>query len=70
MPAKQRTASPTTPHEYEHLLELAEILAAGLVRLRCRQSTSLSGLEANVFLDCVGQASGDADHPFSGGPQG
>jgi hypothetical protein len=45
----------------ERLAEIAEILAAGLMRLRARQSTPLSPHGGDSSLDCVAQRSGHAD---------
>lgn len=45
----------------ERLSELAEILAAGLIRLHARQSTPLSAACGESSFDCVGHRSGHAD---------
>jgi hypothetical protein len=45
----------------ERLAELANILAAGLMRLRARQSTPLSADCGDSSLDCAAQQSGHAD---------
>jgi hypothetical protein len=45
----------------ERLAELAEILAAGLMRLRARQSTPLSADSGESSLDCAAHQSGHAD---------
>lgn len=45
----------------ERLAEIAEILAAGLMRLRARQSTPLSPDSRESSLDCPGHRSGHAD---------
>jgi hypothetical protein len=45
----------------ERLAEIAEILAAGLMRLRARQSTHLSPDCGESSLDCPGNQSGHAD---------
>lgn len=45
----------------ERLSEIAEILAAGLMRLRTRQSSPLSPDVRASFLDCVADQSGHAD---------
>lgn len=45
----------------ERLAELADILAAGLMRLRARQSTPLSAHCGDSLLDCAAQQSGHAD---------
>jgi hypothetical protein len=45
----------------ERLDEVAEILAAGLMRLNARQSTSLSGATGDSSLDCAAPQSGHAN---------
>jgi len=45
----------------ERLAEIAEILAAGLVRLRARQSTPLLPDHGESSLDCAGDQSGHAN---------
>ena len=45
----------------ERLAEIAEILAAGLMRLRARQSSHLSADCGESSLDCPGHQSGHAD---------
>jgi hypothetical protein len=50
----------------ERLTEVAEILAAGLMRLRARQSTSLSRAAGDGLLDCAGPQSGHAKSEVSG----
>jgi hypothetical protein len=45
----------------ERLAELAEILAAGHMRLRARQSTPLSAHCGESSLDCPAHQSGHAD---------
>ena len=45
----------------ERLAEIAEILAAGLMRLRARQSSHLSPDYGESLLDCPGNQSGHAD---------
>jgi hypothetical protein len=45
----------------ECLAELADILAAGLMRLRARQSTALSAHSRDSSLDCAAQQSSHAD---------
>jgi hypothetical protein len=42
----------------ERLSEIASILAAGLVRLRSRQSSGLSGHRENSFVDFTANQSG------------
>jgi hypothetical protein len=41
--------------------EIAEILAAGLMRARARQSSALSPHVGESSLDCIGHQSGHAD---------
>jgi hypothetical protein len=41
--------------------EIAEILAAGLVRLRARQSSTLSADRGECSLDCTAHQSGPDD---------
>jgi hypothetical protein len=50
----------------ERLTEIAEILAVGLMRLRSRQSTSLSRTAGDGSLDCTGPQSGHAKPEISG----
>jgi hypothetical protein len=45
----------------ERLDEIAEILAAGLMRLKARKSTPLSAHSGESSLDCAGHQSGHAD---------
>jgi hypothetical protein len=45
----------------ERLAEVADILAAGLMRLKSRQSTRLSPHGGESSLDCAGHQSGHAD---------
>jgi hypothetical protein len=45
----------------ERLAEIAEILAAGLMRLKSRQSTPLSPDGGESSLDCAAHQSGHAD---------
>lgn len=44
----------------DRLTELAAILAAGLTRLRARQSSGLSGEPENSFVDFIADQSGHA----------
>ena len=44
----------------ERLAEVAEILAAGLMRLRLRQSSRLSGASENSCVDFTADQSGGA----------
>ena len=45
----------------ERLAEVAEILAAGLLRLKARKSSALSAHRGESSLDCPGHQSGHAD---------
>ena len=45
----------------ERLAEIVEILAAGVVRLRARQSTLLLPPPGESSLDCAGDQSGHAN---------
>lgn len=59
--------NPLHPEEMtptERLAEIAEILAAGLMRLRARQSSPLSPDREESSLDCSGHQSGHADPDF------
>jgi len=51
----------------ERLAEISEILAAGLMRLQARQSTSLSAHHGESLLDCAGHQSSHADRLRSDG---
>ena len=51
----------------ERLDEVAEILAAGLMRLRARQSSPLSADFGESSLDCAGHQSGHANVLKDGG---
>jgi len=46
---------------FERLAEIAEILAAGVVRLRARQSSPLLLSPGESSLDCAGDQSGHAN---------
>jgi len=50
--------SPDQMSAAERLAEIAEILAAGLMRLRARQSSPLSSDCGESSLDCLGHQSG------------
>ena len=52
--------SPDRMSPAERLAELASILASGLVRLRARQSSRLSGERENSFVDFTAHQSGHA----------
>jgi hypothetical protein len=54
----------------DRLTEIAQILAAGLMRLRNRQSTPLSGDQGEGSLDCHGTQSGHAESKTSGEQHG
>ena len=58
---------PTTLTASERLGELAEILAAGLMRLQIRQSTALSHDCGESSLDCPAHQSGHANALNDGG---
>jgi hypothetical protein len=45
----------------ERVAEIVEILAAGVVRLRARQSTPLLPAPGESLLDCAGDQSGHAN---------
>lgn len=45
----------------QRLSEIAEILAAGLIRMRARQSTALSADRGESSLDCATDQSSHAD---------
>jgi hypothetical protein len=45
----------------ERLAEIAEVLAAGVVRLRARQSSPLLPSPGESLLDCAGDQSGHAN---------
>jgi hypothetical protein len=49
----------------ERLAEVAEILAAGLMRLRARQSSRLSGDRENSCVDFTANQSGGAVETFA-----
>ncbi len=51
----------------ERLAEVAEILAAGLIRLRARKSTPLSAACGESSLDCAADQSSHADILTHGG---
>lgn len=53
----------------ERLAEIADLLAAGLMRLRARQSSHLSRHCGESSLDCSAPQSGHAEAPETdGGP--
>ena len=49
----------------ERLAEVASILAAGLMRLRARQSSRLSGVSENSCVDFTADQSGGAVETFA-----
>ncbi len=49
----------------ERLAEVAEILAAGVVRLKARQSSHISVLTGENSLDCVARQSGHVETQLS-----
>jgi len=49
------------PDSRTRLVELGELLALGLVRLRARQSSGTSADYREPLLDCVGDQSGHAE---------
>jgi hypothetical protein len=53
----------------ERLDEIAEILAAGLMRLRSRKSSPFSGHTGESSLDCAAHPSGHADALSHGGSE-
>jgi hypothetical protein len=59
-----RSAAPELDHAveaHERIAEIGEILAAGLVRLRARQSSQTLGSSGESSLACVGHQSGHAN---------
>jgi hypothetical protein len=53
-------------HLSERIGEIADILARGLMRLRTRQSSYLSGSSGDCSLDCPAHQSGHANPDISG----
>jgi hypothetical protein len=53
----------------ERLDEIAEILAAGLMRVRSRKSSPLSAVGGDSLLDCAAHPSGHADVLSHGGSE-
>ena len=53
--------SPDLMTAHERLDEIGEILAAGLMRLRARQSSQQSADRGDSSLDCPGDQSGHAE---------
>ena len=66
-PAPAVRISTCRPHNsipadaFERISEIAEILAAGLIRLHARQSSHLSPHSGDSLLDCPGHQSGHAN---------
>ena len=60
------TALPKPSGTHERLAEIAEILAAGLMRLRARKSSQKSAHRGESSLDCLGYQSGHANDPQGG----
>ena len=58
--AAQNALSPNRMSATERLTELASILALGLIRLRARQSSRVSGERENSFVDFTAHQSGHA----------
>jgi hypothetical protein len=54
----------------ERIDEIAEILAAGLMRLRSRKSSPLSAVGGDSLLDCAAHPSGHAEPEISGDRHG
>jgi hypothetical protein len=54
------TPSIECPNARERVAEIGELLALGLIRLRARQSTSLSAPTGESFVDCLATPSGHA----------
>jgi hypothetical protein len=61
VPSACNTLPPDQIEADERLTEIAEILAAGLMRLMSRQSSSLSANRGESSLDCPGNQSGHAN---------
>jgi hypothetical protein len=49
------------PHAAERIVEIGQILAAGLIRLRARKSSPIVANSGERSLDCVGPQSGHAN---------
>ena len=60
--------APTVLTADERLAEIAEILAAGLMRVRTLKSTCLSADRRESSLDCLAHPSGHAGKVFSTEP--
>ena len=59
--AGMRAAPKPSPESTERIAEIAEILAAGVMRLRARQSSAMSADRGDSSLDCAGHQSGHAN---------
>ncbi len=53
-----RSSEPTETAQTDHLAEIAEILAAGLMRLRARKSNGLLPGESDFSLETLARQSG------------
>jgi len=60
MPAMSSPPEQAPESARERIAEIGEILAAGLIRLRSRKSSSLSADDGESSLDCLGHQSGHA----------
>jgi hypothetical protein len=65
--AAVNSVKPESMKAWERLAEIAEILAAGLMRVRARQSTPQSADFRDSSLDCPADQSGHADVLNGGG---
>jgi hypothetical protein len=68
MLAGPNSIAPTALTAEERLAEVAEILAAGLMRVRTLKSTCLSADLRESSLDCLAHPSGHAGELFSTEP--
>jgi hypothetical protein len=68
MLAGPKPISPATLTADERLAEIAEILAAGLMRVRTLKSTCLSADRRDSSLDCLARPSGHAGELLSTEP--
>lgn len=65
-----KTPTPLHPNRMspaERLAELGRLLAAGLIRMKARQSSPLSADRAETFVDLSGPKSGHATRNSAGG---
>ena len=65
MTSNLRTDTAQDPRE--RIVEIGEILALGLIRLRIRQSTQLSADRRDSSVDCVADQSGHANSKTENG---